>query len=374
MRRAAACVFFLLVLLFAGASAWAEGSASPLVFDVGLRLWGLDLGVGYRGLPLIEGMDTTFWVYAGGAWEKMTYYRVAETIISGEYTGGGDPEFYRADGNWQLGIEQGLLWNDRISANRLEAQLFYRGRYNDNLTEAGDLILGSGLPDADGILLNTFFLGLSYNDVLFDKNHKMKSGLSAEVSAEYGPGFLFNNVLGSSDFVRLNLTARGFYPLYDADPDSRGNRFSMYIAEFAAADCAIGLNGASVPYVIRRSFGGRDAPRTGLGYAVRGIDSGALDTNLKLVHNVELRMNLPAIGLPDIVPGALVHWDAGYFSQIGEPVVPALSGFVSTIGAGVYVNLLDIATLTAYLHYRLDGVNADGSSLVPFDLQFGLHY
>ena len=196
MRRAAACVFFLLVLLVAGASAWAEGSASPWVFDVGLRLWGLDLGVGYRGWSLIEGMDTTLWVYGGGAWEKMTYYRVAETMMRGEYTGGGDPEFYRADGNWQLGIEQGLLWNDRISANRLEAQLFYRGRYNDNLTEAGDLILGSGLPDAEGILLNTFFLGLAYNDVLFDKNHKMKSGISAEVSAEYGPGFLLNTVVG----------------------------------------------------------------------------------------------------------------------------------------------------------------------------------
>jgi len=50
------------------------------------------------------------------------------------------------------------------------------------------------------------------------------------------------------------------------------------------------------------------------------------------------------------------------------------SGFVSTIGAGVFVNLFDLATLAAYIHYRLDGVNADGSALVPFDLQFGLHF
>ena len=117
--------------------------------------------------------------------------------------------------------------------------------------------------------------------------------------------------------------------------------------------------------MVRRSFGGRDALRTGLGYAVRGIDSGALDTNPKLVHNLELRMNLPAIVLPDIVPGVLVHWDAGYFAQVGESVATPLSGFVSTIGAGVYVNLLDLATLSAYLHYRLDGVNADGSSWCP---------
>jgi hypothetical protein len=373
MRAAVRRVFFLLLLLCAAGLAAADSGGSPWVFDVGLRLWGLDLGVGYKGLSLIDGVDTTLWAYAGGAWEKMTYYRVAETIITGEYTGGGDPVFYRADANWQLGIGQGFLWNERIDANRLEGFLFYRGRYNDNLTEPGDLILGSGLPDATGILFNTFFLGLAYDDVLFDKGHKMKSGISAEASAEWGPGFLFNAVLGNADFVRLNITGRGFYPLYDAAPDSRGNRFSMYLAQFASADWALGLNGAPVPYLVRRSFGGRDAPRTGLGYAVRGVDSGALDTNLKLVHNLELRMNLPAIVLPDIVPGVLVHWDAGYFSQMGE-AAGALSGFVSTIGAGVYVNLLDLATLTAYLHYRLDGVNADGSSLVPFDLQFGLHY
>jgi hypothetical protein len=373
MKRVCFGVFALIFVLAAGAAAHAEGSRNPLVFDVGLRLWGLDLGVGYRGLSLLDGVDTTIWAYGGGAWEKMTYYRVAETIISGAYTGG-DPVFHRADANWQLGIGQGFLWNDRIDANRLEAFLFYRGRYNANLTEAGDLILGSGLPDSAGMLLNTFFLGLAYDDVLFDKAHKMKSGISAEISAEYGPGFLFNTVFGNADFVRLNLTGRGFYPLYDAEPDRRGNLFSMYIAEFAAADWAVGLNGAPVPYVVRRSFGGRDAPRTGLGYAVRGVDSGALDTNLKLVHNIELRLNLPAIGLPDIVPGFLVHWDVGYFSQVGEAVVPAASGLVSTIGAGLYVNLLDLAHLAVYLHYRLDGVNADGKALVPFDLQFGLHY
>ena len=144
------CVFFLLLLPRAAGLATADSGGSPLVFDVGLRLWGLDLGVGYKGLSLIDGVDTTLWAYGGGAWEKMTYYRVAETMISGEYTGGGDPSFYRADGNWQLGIGQGLLWNERIMRTGSRRFLFYRGRYNDNLTEVGDLILGSGLPDAGG--------------------------------------------------------------------------------------------------------------------------------------------------------------------------------------------------------------------------------
>jgi len=106
---------------------------------------------------------------------------------------------------------------------------------------------------------------------------------------------------------------------------------------------------------------------------VRGVDSGSLDVNLKLVNNLELRVNLPAIVLPDLVPGVVVHWDAGYFAQVGESA-GHVSGFVTTVGAGLYFNLFDLAHLAAYTHYRLDAVNADGSPWVPFDLQFGLHY
>ena len=373
MKRVLYAVLAAGLLFSAVASVQADGNRSPLVFDVGLRLWGLDLGVGYRGLALLDGVDTTFWVYGGGAYEKMTYFRQSEVLIQGEYAGAAaDTEFYRADANWQLGIVQGLTWNDRIKANGLEAMLFYRGRWNTNLLEAGDLITGSGVTGEQELLQNTVFAGISWNDVLVDKAHKGKGGIAAEASVDWGPGFFFNDMGGPSNFVRLNATARGFLPLYDAEPGRRGNLFSMYLAEFAAADYAIGLDGDPVPYIIRRTFGGMK-PRTGLGNAVRGVDSGSLDVNLKIVNNLELRMNLPAIVLPDLVPGVVVHWDAGYFAQVGE-AAGAASGFVSTIGAGLYINLFDLAHLAAYTHYRLDGVNADGSAWVPFDLQFGLHY
>jgi hypothetical protein len=371
MKRLALIAFACIVLLAAPVLAQSQGS--PWVFDVGLRLWGLDQGVGYRGLSLLEGVDTTLWAYVGGAYEKMTYFRQSEALIQGAYAGAAeDTEFYRADANWQLGIVQGLTWNDRIKANGLEAMLFYRGRWNTNLLEAGDLIIGSGVTGEEELLQNTIFAGISWNDVLVDKGHKGRSGIAAEASVDWGPGFFFNDVGGPSNFLRFNATGRAFLPLYDAAPDSRKNLFSMYLAEFAAADYALGLGGDQVPYVIRRTFGGRK-PRTGLGYAVRGVDSGSLDVNLKLVNNLELRANLPAIALPDLVPGVVVHWDAGYFAQAGE-AAGSLSGFVSTIGAGLYINLLDLAHLAAYTHYRLDGVNADGSSWVPFDLQFGLHF
>ncbi len=47
---------------------------------------------------------------------------------------------------------------------------------------------------------------------------------------------------------------------------------------------------------------------------------------------------------------------------------------MSSIGAGLSLNLFDIATLVGYTHYRLVGVNASGSAFTPFTLEFGLHF
>ena len=56
---------------------------------------------------------------------------------------------------------------------------------------------------------------------------------------------------------------------------------------------------------------------------MRGVDPGAYDTNLKAVNNLELRVNLPAIVPPDMVPGAVLYWDIGYYNQVGEAGVSA---------------------------------------------------
>ena len=347
-------------------SSWAVGNESPFAFDAGLRLLGADVGVGYRGLALIPEADTTIWAYAGGGYEWLSYYREPSgALVAPGALGGRDPSFVRIEGAWRLGVEQGFAWNERTKRNLVEAFAFYRGRYDLNESQPGQLLYDATIPDQAGILLHTAQVGFAYDDLLFETKHKTRSGMAAELSAEWGPGSL--------DYLRFNWTFRWFLPLYDVAPDRPVNLLSMYLGELYSVDYAMGLS-SSVPLFIRQTFGGRNQA-TGLGGAMRGVDSGSLDTNLKAVNNLEVRANLPALFLPDLVPGIVVFWDLGYYNQMGETgiAVPG-SGFVRSTGAGVYLDLLDIATVAAYVDYRLDAVNAGGSPWTLGAIEFGLHF
>ena len=375
-------ILALAVALAAPCAGWAAGGEDPVVFDVNIRLLGVDVGVGYRGFRLLPGVETTIWTYLGGGYEWLTYYRDPSgallspgSLAAGGALSGFQPVFTRIEGAWALGIDQGLSWNPRTRTNLVEAFVFYRGRLDSNQVAPGQLLYASSLPDRTGVFLNTILTGFGFNDVLGDTRHKLRNGVSAELSGEWGPRFFFNTLDGDSDFLRLNATLRWFLPLFDLAPDRPVNLLSIYLAEFASLDYATAFT-APVPLYIRQTFGGRYAQQPiGLGLQVRGVDPGAYDTNLKAVNNLELRFNLPAIVLPDMVPGAVLYWDIGYYDQVAESGVPSPPpwGIVTTTGIGVTLDFLDLATGAAYLTWRLDGPNANGSAL-GLDIEFGLHF
>lgn len=388
LRAGLALCFGLGALL----SAWPEDPTpvkSPWIFDPILRLLGADLGVGYRGLPLIPGNQTTFWVYAGGGYEGEHYYRDAagNLLEPGQIAPGGgladaDPTFNRIEAAWRLGMAQGLAWNPRTSTNLLEAFLFYRGRYDINRYGSGGLLdSAANLADRDTSLLNTLQIGLGYDDMLTNP-HRVRGGTSAEVTAEWGPSWFFNSIQGESDFVRFNGTFTWFVPLYDAAPQERLNIFSLYFGEYFSVDYVVGLNGTPVPLNIRQTFGGRNQV-TGLGAQVRGVDKAAYDTNLKAVNNLEVRANLLAIPMPHfvaglvpfVVPGVVAYFDCGAYDQVGEPGISSpASGLVAAAGAGVYVEAPGFGTLLAYVEYRLDRDNAAGDRLRLLVLEFGMQF
>ncbi len=358
------------------AAGWARDGEDPVVWDIGLRLLGTDLGVGYRGFSLSPNVDTILWAYPGGGYEWLNYYREPSGALLAPGTlAGRDSFFERIEGQLQLGVEQGITWNPRTDTNGLAAFLFYRGRIDYNQLNPGDLLSATDLVDKNGLFLNTFLVGLTYNDELMDTNNKDYSGPHAEVSAEWGPSWFFNTVYGDSDFIRFNATARYFLPLYDAAPSSTSSVFSLYLGESLSVDYAIGI-GAPVPVYIRQTFGGRTTePVTGLGGAVRGVDNAAYDTNLKAVNSLEVRADLPSVILPNIVPGLVAFVDVGYYDQVGEPgIAHPGSGFVSSTGLGVFLDFLDLASGAAYMTYRLDGPNSDGTSFTPIVIEFGMHF
>jgi hypothetical protein len=373
-------LFSLALLLGGSLSCGAVGEESPFAFDLAPRVLGADAGIGYRGAALLPNVDTTIWAYLGGGYEWLSYYRDASgalvaprDLAPGGALAGKDPGFVRIEGAWRLGIDQGLAWNERTKTNLVEAFAYYRGRVDFNQIKPGQLLYDSTLPDRAGLLLNSIIAGFAYDDLLWDVHHKTRSGIGAVLSAEWGPRFFLNTFMGDSDFARFNATFRWFLPVYDMRPDTPDNFFSIYLGERFSIDYALGLS-APVPLYIRQTFGGRGDQIIGLGRAVRGVDEGSLDTNFKIVNNLEVRANLPAFVSPDIVPGFLVFWDIGYYNQAGESGFTggAGAGVVSSAGGGVFLDFLDFARGTAYMAYRMTGVNADGSA-VSLKVELGLH-
>jgi hypothetical protein len=374
-RFAVVCLLSLVIVGIAVAQ-----EKSPVALDVILRLLGADVGIGYRGLALVPGVETTIWAYLGGGYEWFSYYRDASgallgpgDLAPGGVLAGKDPTFVRIEGAWRLGIEQGLAWNPRTNTNLVEAFAFYRGRVDSYRADATQLLFSSSLPDRTGQIQNVLQAGAAYDDTLLDVKHKTKSGFAAEATVEWGPSFLLNTVFGDANYVRLNANAQAFIPLYDISPETPANLLSVYLGVNASLDYAAGF-GSPVPLSVRQTFGGRDQV-DGLGHAVRGVDSDSLDTNFKAVNNVELRANLPALFTPNLVPGVVVYWDVGYFAQVGEPGIasPVPSGLVSSMGAGIYIDVFDLGSLAAYVNWRMDGPNADGTQ-VDASIEFGMHF
>ena len=146
--------------LFGGAlSCWAVGDESPYTTDIQPHIIGVDVGIGYRGLALLPDVDTTIWAYLGGSYKWMSYYRDAtgSLIAPGALTGAGspDPGYTRLEGDWRLGIEQGLAWNTRTKGNLTGVFGYYHGRADSNQFSSGSLLASSSLPDRNGVFLNT---------------------------------------------------------------------------------------------------------------------------------------------------------------------------------------------------------------------------
>jgi hypothetical protein len=249
----------LLITLNAGtapAPAWPEGGpgTSPFFFRVDdlhrYFAWGTDLvptgadvTFGYRGWRLVPGVDTILQITVGGGYEGLETYRNIDYRphfqIPTEAAAGHDRhlEFNSPIFAWEIGLVQGILWDDRLAQNWLEGFAFYRGRYERYL--GGRYYLATDPAritaieayhdwwkqnyagtDAEGIFGTSFVVGLDINAIEIDEVTKARRGYYAEASVEASPWF--PSVLGATDFWRVSLTLMGFRVLYQARP--AGNR------------------------------------------------------------------------------------------------------------------------------------------------------
>ncbi|MFP4362971.1 MAG: hypothetical protein ACLFR1_03805 [Spirochaetia bacterium] len=368
------------ILLLLSSFLFAQSEESNIIISPAVRLFGADIDLGYSGISFLEGVDTILWLELGGGWEGKTYFRhpSPSTYTPGDpYIGTEEtfdsaaPPFQhtRVNFDWALGLAQGILWNEVTDSNLLEGFLYYRGRYDSyqNNPDVQQLIHNSNLPDADGIVQNSLYTGITYDTVVENSDHKTKTGFEAEVTFEWGPSFLANNIIGYANFSRFNLTTKGFFTVFDAAPEQDNNLFSIYLADFFSVDYAFG---EYVPINVLQTFGGR-YPRTGLGGAIRGVNDAAYDSPFKVVNNLEARFLLPAIYLQNIVPGFVTYFDASYY---GPRTSNTEDGVLLSTGAGFFINILDLAYLGVYSDYFINGVNAKGEHWTPIRALFGLHF
>lgn len=351
-----------------------------IVVSPGPLLWGAQVDLGLRNyLQIQEESNTTFWLHLGSWWGSDSYYRYPDYRIYDGALGAEDITSFNEWGlAWGLGFAQGLVPREAEGRDLLRVEAWYRAHFEDHLLadEADDLIVRSDLPDRRGVLLNKLFLGLIYDDTTRDLTSKQRDGLYAEISGEVAPAFLGNELVGSSDFARVNGTLRYYRSLLNLGGNSRLVP-TLGFAAFGAADqlFALGSDHRRIPADARQAIGGL-SPRTAMGGAIRGLDSGRYDANTKLVANLELRAFFPYALPLNMTPGLVMFLDGGYYrTPAGAPASsPSFSGFLAGTGIGVSIDLFDLATLVGYSGYNLSGENVDGRAWKPFFLGFGLHY
>jgi len=381
-RKYLILIFVIFINLILSAQTQTEDSQAAPPADK--QLWyiklqpqmiGINAQIGYKGLPLFSQVDTIYWLLIGAAYQNVNFFRTADgELLTQENIGNldlyDDIAFERLHFNWGLGISQGILKDEQRNKNILELFTFYRARFDNTWTKNNDSLLltqVSPLPDTDGILQNSLLCGLMLNLVDYNRENKMKSGIYAEASLEWGPEFFFNSVVGKSDFLRLNLTFKSFIPLLNFPEMSSSCLVSIYLANCMVIDY---LTGSYIPINTRQSTGGVN-PRIGLGgKGIRGLEKGRFDAELKLIDNLELRIIFPSLIHPAFTPGIFMFLDSGYyyFQEYED------QGFVFSSGAGMFFIIMDKLQLTYYISYLLTETRLDGSAFIPLGFSMKYHF
>jgi hypothetical protein len=351
-------VLFVLILT---AGAWrAAGEGNDLHLGYSIRIWGGDVAVGYSGFSAFEGLDTILWASAGAGYQKAAFYPTDHDSPAPDT----DMGYINRNVGWRLGFSQGILYNPAQERNLLDFTFLYVSRlerYSQN--EA----IPATYPDREGMWLNTLVSGLVFDTVTFDPNLIVREGIYAAVSTELAPGGLGNNLFGDSRYARFTALAIGHKPLL-ALPG-----LSIALAERLVYDILWGRD-SQVPIGVRTRIGGlvkvpilkNPGSHRGLGGALRGVEKDRFDGYVKLVNNLDLRLNFPSLRLPgEAVPGLVFYLDAGAYDESSRRLrLPPL--YVST-GAGLALNVFGY-DLVAYANYFIN------EETFSFSFDLGTHF
>ena len=361
-------LFSLFVALSLSLPIWADSDLDP---SFRLHTWGPEVDLAWHPIILIPHTQTTFSLGAEALYKPWNYFHDPVSGNALTTASLADAAVKELSGSWFLGMAQGLVGHDSSdardnraweSANLVEVYGYYRGSVLRTLS-SGSNLSNSSQPDKNGYVQTLFMGGLDLNLLTVADEHNLKSGFLLEGAAETAAAGLQSVAV---DFNRVTALWTGFLPVFDANPDSRLNTFSVLFGANLVWDH---LWGATIPAQARQLIGGRswDGPLgyvEGLGGVVRGIETGRFDGNDKVVGNLDLRFNLPGMDFPDfvrslspfdlkgsIIPGVLLFYDYGAWNGLQG----ISQGSVTTAGVGLFLSIGHYGSLALYNEYWLTG-------------------
>ncbi len=337
-----------------------------------LGLFSLQLYGGLKGIEIIPGAQSRALLYAGGGYVGDAYYRdlltdnvlVAQSVGKNQFP---DSGFKRWFAQGKIGLDLGILYNEDLEKNMLYSMIFVKTMYTKFMpgsTSANSPILyETDYPDRTGFFETSLYTGLYLDLVRYNTTIQTAHGVAGEVSLDWTPGLGLNKILGSAEYLRMNLTARGFYTFLESD------KFGLYLAERVIADVLLG-NEASISAFARRNIGALDV-FGGAGGTVRGMEEGRYDSFVKLVNNLDLRFTMLPLFGSIVVPELFAFFDAGFVDNF-DYAVNFTDGLYST-GAGLFINLsLGGATLFDIGYYVSYSITEKRLNL--FNLSFSHHF
>ncbi|MCL2792306.1 MAG: hypothetical protein FWD87_04370 [Spirochaetaceae bacterium] len=365
-------VSLFLLLMISVFSLSGEEGIGDFYIEPRLRTWGLDVDFCLRlNNGLIESRDTILRLTLGGIVGGFGYYRDENDL----YTDSRDLDytFTRIDAKWGFGIEQGILWNNKTDKNLLSILLGYRAMrgWKFNMFNQNSILFDSIRPDKDGVLYNTFIASVIVDNTLFNRETGLRSGFHSELSAEIGPEWFFNDIIGIADFTRLFMNVKSFHPLYETKQQGRPIT-AIYLANSLGIDYVFGDN---IPLPVRQTFGVQRAT-DGSGGRVRGFESGRFDGEVKVIGNFDIRFKMPRIksqnGTEVLRPGFLAFFDVCYFDKLAGYNDNGLGVLMST-GFSLFSELFSFGTGVLTIGFPVIGERIDKSP-VTIRLDYGLRF
>ncbi len=320
-------------IIFSGTSPADEIKVKPLFGICETNILSFGVMGGVDGMEIVPGASSMAFLSLGGGYLQSASWRDAEDErLSPRDDGFMDKSvFWTWQARARLGMNLGILRSAALKRNILSLDLFYKSDFQKNVDNGAFIFQGSE-ANRLGFWENSFFAALNYDNVAFDQDTALKSGLAGNASIEWAPGWDWNQVFGRSDYGRVSANLSAYMPLL------KSRQACIYLGERLVGDA---LFGSEIPYDRRILMNVGPVAwlisYPGTGYILRGVEPGRFDAKLKLVNNFDIRLTLPGIFGRVCIPEIVAFFDVGFWDDAAIQSPSGLDNALST-GLGLFLN------------------------------------